>query len=290
MSRILSRAPLAGALLALALGVPALAQDPNKDPGPYKDPDQTKPFKHGLKPFKRDQGTSADLAKHVKGILAALGKRYPNWPYDPAKGAPAPKVKTPPKAGGGGLKPPTPKGPKRPAPTTRTAEEIAKDTLLQTLRGWTPSKEALVDVLTNEGILSIGKKIYKQGKRTFEHDEPRAIADALGLHPSLTEVKVFTASTEDLLTMELETVSASEFASGLRDLARHLKPRYRFYVVVLNRTEVEKKKRPAPAGSLDSADLRLQLFALSGGKWIYVGRIWRLDQDAAAAAKKAPSK
>ena len=102
MSKALSRAPLAGALLALALGVPALAQDPKQDP------DSAQPTKSGRKPFKRDQGTRDDLAKHVKGILAELGKRYPDWPYDPAKGAPAKPAK--PEAGGG-LKPPTPKGP-----------------------------------------------------------------------------------------------------------------------------------------------------------------------------------
>lgn len=303
MSRQGSRVRLFGiaALLGACCGAPALAQDPKPSPenGPKKDapPKAEDAPKSGRQAFKRDQGTSAELAKHVQGVLAELGKRYPDWRYDaskagtpvggPSSGSATPTKETP-KTPGGGLRPPPTKGPVAKGPaSTRTPEEVAKDSLLQTLRGWQPTKEALIDVLTLDGIKAIGKSTYKIGKRTFAADEPRAIASALGIHPSLSGVKVYRASTEELLSMELETVSATEFASGLRDVARYLKPRYQFYVVTLDRPEAEKKKAPLPKGAIDTVDARLQLFAKSGKTWIYVGRIWRLEKDLKEPRKKS---
>ncbi len=300
MSRGLQRLALA-ALLSACCGLPALAQDPKETPeapnegdakGDAKSGEGEAAPKSGRQPFSRDQGSVQELTGEVQAVLAELKKRYPDWRYDLSKagtpvGGPSGGAATPketPKKTGGGLQPPPQKGPvvKGPSPSERSPEEVEKDTLLQRLRAWAPTKVALIDVMTVEGVFAIGKSTYTVGKRTFGPDEPRAIAENLGIHPSLSEVKVYQATTEELQTMELETVSAIEFASGLRGVAAHLKPRYRFYVVTLDRPAKEKEQAPMPKGAIDSVDARLQLFAKSGGKWIYVGRIWRLEKDLAA--------
>jgi len=293
VSRGLQRVALA-ALLSTCCGGLAFAQDPKETPKKDAPSDDKKSDegkdapKSGRQPFSRDQGSTAELAGEIKAVLAALKTRYPDWRYDtskagtpvggPSGGSAAPK-EAPKKTGG--LQPPPKKGPvvKGPTPGERSAEEVEKDTLLKRLRAWRPTKEALIDVMTPEGVWDIGKSTYKVGKRTFGPDEPRAIAENLGIHPSLSEVKVYQATSEELQTMEFESVSAIEFASGLRGVAQHLKPRYRFYVVTLDRPAKAKESAPMPKGAIDSVDARLQLFAKSGGKWIYVGRIWRLEKD-----------
>lgn len=295
MSRTLRRFALA-ALLSACCGVPALAQDPKETPpakgeGAKSGEGEDAP-KSGRQPFQRDQGTAAALEGEIKAVLAELKKRYPNWSYDASKagipvGGPsgtAGASKEAPKKTGGGLQPPPKTGPviKGQPSGERTPEEVEKDTLLKRLRAWRPTKEAVIDVMTVEGVLEIGKATYKVGKRTFAPDEPKAIAENLGIHPSLSVVKVHQATTEELQTMEFESVSSIEFASGLRGVAQHLKPRYQFYVVTLDRPAEEKKKTPMPKGAIDTVDARLQLFAKSGGNWVYVGRIWRLEKDLAA--------
>lgn len=281
MSRALQRLALA-ALLGAACGAPALAQDPKEG---AKSGEEAEAPKSGRQPFSRDQGSAAALEAEVKALLSELGKRYPDWSYDASKagipvggpsGGAAAKEATPKK--GGGLKPPPKTGPVVKGPE-KTPEEAAKDPLLQRLRALQPTKEALIDVLTVEGVLAIGKATYQVGKRTFAPSEPKAIAENLGIHPSLSVVKVHQATTEELQTMEFESVSSIEFASGLRGVAQHLKPRYRFFVVTLDRPAEAKKKAPMPEGAIDTVDARLQLFAKSGGKWVYVGRIWRLEKD-----------
>jgi hypothetical protein len=292
VSRGLQRFALA-ALLTGVCGLPVVAQEPKEAPKKEdaKSGEGEEAPKSGRRPFKRDQGTAAALEGELKAVLAELKKRYPDWRYDankagtpvggPSSGAAAPKGA--PKKAGGGLQPPPKKGPVIKGPKgERSPEEIEKDTLLKRLRAWRPTKEAVIDVMTVEGVLEIGKATYKVGKRTFGPDEPKAIAENLGIHPSLTEVKVYQATTEELQTMEFESVSATEFASGLRGVAMHLKPRYQFYVVTLDRSAEEKKKAPMPKGAIDTVDARLQLFAKSGGSWIYVGRIWRLEKDLAS--------
>jgi len=300
VSRGLQRVALA-ALLCTCCGVSAFAQDPKETPSKTSPDDAKKSDqgeeapKSGRQPFSRDQGSTAELAGEIKAVLAALQTRYPDWRYDaskagtpvggPSGGAVAPKET--PKKTGGGLQPPPKGGPvvKGQPSGERSAEEVEKDALLKRLRAWRPTKEALIDVLTPEGVWEIGKSTYTVGKRTFGPDEPRAIAENLGIHPSLSEVKVYQATTEELQTMEFESVSSIEFASGLRGVAQHLKPRYRFYVVTLDRPAKEKESAPMPKGAIDSVDARLQLFAKSGGKWIYVGRIWRLEKDLKAGTK-----
>lgn len=257
--------------LTLALAGSASAQDEDPAKTGKASSDDTKGGE-GRVPFKREQGTCAALEAQFKQILAALGQRYPDLPY------PSPTQTAGPDSGG--LKRP---GGEKPAATTppdaeQRAEQERKDPLLASLRAWRPTKEALVDVLTPEGLRALGKVVYTRGRVRFAPSDPRQIAQSLGLHPSMSEVQVFSASSEELATMESGTVSAKEFASGLRGLAQYLKPRYQFYVVVLDRPAAEKARNPKPKDALDSADARLQLFVHSGQGFVYLGRLWRLPE------------
>ncbi len=131
------------------------------------------------------------------------------------------------------------------------------------LAAWRPDAEAARDLLRGGPDGALGKAALAEAEVTFA-GAPAEVAARLGLRPDLTEVEVFEAWTEDLATMQPESVAAREFASGLRWVAKHLPERYRWYVVALR-----------PKGS-DEA-VRLQVFAYSGKRWVYLGRLWRLD-------------
>lgn len=255
--------------LALGAGSAASAQEDPDEPAKTdeKSPRDAK-APEGRVPFKREQGSSEALAAELKQLLTDLGKRYPELPY-PAAGAASASGQF------GGLKAPSPAPEVRP-PQDR-AEQERQDPLLARLSAWRPTKAALGDVLSEEGVRAIGKAIYVRGRARFRAGDPGLIARELGLHPSMSEVQVFSASTEELATMESGTVAAREFASGLRGMTQFLKPRYQFYVVVLNRPEAAKAKQPKPKDALDPADARLQLFVHSGKGFVYLGRIWRLE-------------
>jgi len=135
----------------------------------------------------------------------------------------------------------------------------------EALRSLAPDEKALKDAFTEAGYKELGTELLEGATKLFAGETPE-ILERLGLKPDLETVEVFKASTEDLLTMESGTDAAREFASGLRRTARHLKPRYHWYCAVL-RSKVE-----------GSPDCRLQLFFHSEGRWVLLGRIWRLDE------------
>lgn len=266
--------------LALAQGTPEPkpAESPSEkapaEPGETDKPDD-KPAKPAPKPgekgwkggrvkFKRTQGTAAELKAKFVAFQKELAARYPSLGKTPSKDKPKE---------GPGLEPPGPKTPKTPE-----KDEPKKDPVLETLRSFQPTKPALEDLLTRPGLEAMGRQIFKSGEKLFASDVP-TICKRLKLRPELTEVEVFSATTEDLLTMDLESDAAREFASGLRRTARFLKPRYRWFVVVLNRPQAVKDKAPAPkTPSLDPADARLQLWGFSQGRYVLLGKIWRRDK------------
>ena len=131
------------------------------------------------------------------------------------------------------------------------------------LAAWRPDAEVVRDLLRGGPDGPLGKAALAEAEVTFA-GAPAEVAARLGLRPDLAEVEVFEAWTEDLATMQPESVAAREFASGLRWIAKHLPARYRWYVAVLR-----------PKGS-DEA-VRLQVFAFSARRWVYLGRLWRLD-------------
>lgn len=138
----------------------------------------------------------------------------------------------------------------------------------EALRAMGPDEAALKDAFTDEGFKALGPRILERAPQLFA-GEPAEIARRLGLRPELETVDVFTASTEDLQTMEFGTDAAREFASGLRRTAQHLKPRYVWYCAVL------KAKGAAP----DDHGTRLQLFFFRDGKFVLLGRIWRIEDE-----------
>ena len=135
----------------------------------------------------------------------------------------------------------------------------------EALRSLAPDEKALKDAFTEAGYKELGAELLEGATKLFAGETPE-ILERLGLKADLETVEVFKASTEDLLTMESGTDAAREFASGLRRAARHLKPRYHWYCAVL-RSKVE-----------GSPDCRLQLFFHTEGRWVLLGRIWRLDE------------
>jgi hypothetical protein len=135
----------------------------------------------------------------------------------------------------------------------------------EALRSLAPDEKALKDAFTEAGYKELGAELLEGATKLFAGETPE-ILERLGLKPDLETVEVFKASTEDLLTMESGTDAAREFASGLRRTARLLEPRYHWYCAVL-RSKVE-----------GSPDCRLQLFFHSEGRWVLLGRIWRLDE------------
>ncbi len=135
----------------------------------------------------------------------------------------------------------------------------------EALRSLAPDEKALKDAFTEAGFKELGTELLEGATKLFAGETPE-ILERLGLKPDLETVEVFKASTEDLLTMESGTDAAREFASGLRRTARLLEPRYHWYCAVL-RSKVE-----------GGPDCRLQLFFHSEGRWVLLGRIWRLDE------------
>lgn len=134
------------------------------------------------------------------------------------------------------------------------------------LNAFKPDDEALKEAFTEEGYKALAPKITESAPKLFS-GQPAEIAARLGLKPEQSEVEVFMASTEDLLTMESGTDAAREFASGLRRTAQHLKPRFVWYCAVA------KGKGPADEPA------RLQLFFFHKGRFVLLGRIWRIDDE-----------
>jgi len=127
-----------------------------------------------------------------------------------------------------------------------------------------PDEDVVEDVFTPEGQETLGPRLLEGVGRLFE-GEPMEVAGRLPLSPKRTEVEVFTASKEDLSSMEYGTVAARHFASGLRAMADMLKAQYHFYSV----------RMTDPADEEGRGEY-LQLFVYSGGRYVLLGRIWRL--------------
>lgn len=140
----------------------------------------------------------------------------------------------------------------------------------EALRTFKPSEAALRDAFTDEGFKALAPRILSRAPELFE-GEPARIAERLNLRPELEQVQVFAATTEDLLTMEAGTDAAREFASGLRRTAEHLKKRYVWYCAVLKPT--------GPAAEDPTKAARLQLFFFHEGKFVLLGRIWRIEDE-----------
>jgi hypothetical protein len=247
---------LSALLGVLCVLTPAFAQGEKAPPKPGK-----KGWKGGRVKFKRAQGSSKELEAKIKGFMKELAVRYP--------------MRKPGKDGkdGGGLTPPTPKKPgEKPGKDGKK-----KDPLLELMRTWRPTKAVLEDAFTVEGLKAMGKTIRTSAKKLFAGDV-KSISKRLGIRPDYKEVQVFGASSEDLVGMDLESVAGKEFAGGLKRTARFLKPRYHWYVVVLNRPKEVKAKDKNKRPKLDSADARIQLWVFSGGHYRLLGRIWRLDK------------
>jgi hypothetical protein len=140
----------------------------------------------------------------------------------------------------------------------------------EALRAFKPTEAALTDAFTEAGFKALAPRILERAPELFG-GEPAKLAERLNLRPDLEQVEVYTASTEDLLTMEPGTDAAREFASGLRRTAEHLKGRYQWYCAVLRPT--------GPAAEDPSKVARLQLFFFHEGKFVLLGRIWRIEDE-----------
>lgn len=140
----------------------------------------------------------------------------------------------------------------------------------EALRALKPSEGALRDAFTEDGFKALAPRILERAPELFA-GEPAKIAERLSLRPELEQVEVFTARTEDLLSMEVGTDAAREFASGLRRTAEHLKARYVWYCAVLKPT--------GPAAEDPAQATRLQLFVFHEGKFVLLGRIWRIEDE-----------
>lgn len=140
----------------------------------------------------------------------------------------------------------------------------------EALRALAPTEAALRDAFTEEGWKALAPRILERAPQLFA-GEPIEIAQRLSLRPGLGQATVFRASTEDLLSMESGSDAAREFASGLRRAARHLKPRYVWYCAVLTPR--------GPAADDPAQAARLQLFFFHEGKFVLLGRIWRIEDE-----------
>lgn len=253
---------LVGALLAVLLGaLPAAAQQP--DPN-------SEEWKGGRVKFAREQGSEAELREQLVALLAALGCPDPVGVEDPDAEATPPEPAKPPKAtpkpDGEGLPTPPPARPKDPAPTPPAAAKPDPKAALAALKKLAPTPAALQEVLGKDGNAALGEKVLAEASALFAGEDAAEIAKRLGLDPALRRVEVYRASTEDLLTMDYESAAAREFASALRRTARLLPARFHFYAVVLRRTPD------------DTQPVRLQLFVRAKDRYVYLGRIWKLDE------------
>lgn len=140
----------------------------------------------------------------------------------------------------------------------------------EVLRAFQPNEAALRDAFTEDGFKALAPRLLERAPAIFS-GEPAKIAERLNLRADQEQVTVFTASTEDLLTMEPGTDAAREFAGSLRRTAAHLKPRYVWYCAVLKPT--------GPAAEDPTQTARLQLFFFHEGKFILLGRIWRIEEE-----------
>ncbi|MEZ6187079.1 MAG: hypothetical protein R3F62_18975 [Planctomycetota bacterium] len=142
------------------------------------------------------------------------------------------------------------------------------DTANEALRSLIPSKGAVEAALTKEGFAALGGAIQASSKETFGSGPEQALKH-LALSPELRKVDVFSATTEDLLSMETETTAAREFASGLRTVAAHLKPGETFYCAHLY---------PRDAKDDPRAGTRLQVFFFHEDRFVYLGPLWKLAE------------
>jgi len=143
------------------------------------------------------------------------------------------------------------------------------DVVSETLRTLIPGKAAVEAALTKEGFAALGGKIQSYAKETFSAG-PKSALEKLGVTEDLRRVKVYSATTEDLQSMEVETVAAREFAGGLRNVANHFKPYQTFYCAHMVPRSAEEDD--AQAGT------RLQLFYFHEGRFVYLGPVWKFQK------------
>lgn len=130
-----------------------------------------------------------------------------------------------------------------------------------------PDEKVIADAFAPEAVEKVKPKLLEQSKALFA-GEPAEIAKRLKLDPAYSDVTVFQATTEDLLSMEAETDAARHFAGGLRRGAQLLRPRVRFYAVLMRKPEA-----PELEGGI-----RLQIFVHFQGRYVLLGKVWKLDE------------
>src|SRR5690606_33650268 len=109
---------------------------------------------------------------------------------------------------------------------------------LEQLRAFAPDEAAVADAFRPVARDRVGPKLLAAAEKLFA-GKTEEIAARLGIRPEHRVVKVHATTTEELIGMELGTVAAREFASGLRRVADGLQPHYTWYVVVLRAEEPE---------------------------------------------------
>ncbi len=279
MSARAPRAPLAGALaVALLVASPTRAQEEGGEPAPEAKegegeeaqpkpaprPDQPS-WKGGRYEVERAQGSAKELEERFAKLLAALAAEREGTAEAPAPGE-----------GGADEGLGTP--PARPKPAAGEAPAAA----LEQLRALAPDAAAVADAFRPVAHDRVAPKLLAAAEKLFA-GKTEEIAARLGIRPEHRVVKVHAATTEELLGMELGTVAAREFASGLRRVADGLKPGYTWYVVVL-RPEAPKPEEPLdptdwdlPAPRDPKGVTRLQLFFHHEGRYVLLGRLWRME-------------
>lgn len=270
-------ARLAGALaVALLIAAPARAQEEGEGPAPErKEGEEAQPkaaprpdqpgWKGGRYTVERAQGSAKELEERFAKLLAALAAER-----EAAAQAPAPASSD---AGEGlGAPPPRP----------RPAEGEASASALEQLRALAPDAAAVADAFRPVAHDRLAPKLLAAAEKLFA-GKTEEIAARLGIRPEHRIVKVHAATTEELGGMELGTVAAREFASGLRRVADGLQPGYTWYVVVLRpeEAEPEEPRDPTdwdlPTPRDPKGVTRLQLFFHHEGRYVLLGRLWRME-------------
>lgn len=253
------------ALVALALVAAVAAPGFAQEGGEGKKDPTTRHWPGGKVAFKREQGSEAELKQRIETLLRTIAKE--------ARGEAAPAPAEDPE----GLQPPA--GEEAAAPP-------AKQTALEMLRSLAPDEAAVREAFGASGQRELGPKLLAAASRLFEGDGP-AIARRLGIRPQHRVVDVYGATSEELAAMDLGTVAAREFAAGLRRVASHLRPQFRWYVVVLRpkaddaaeeQEELDPTDWDLPTPRDAEGTTRLQLLFRCKDRYVLLGRIWRLDQ------------
>lgn len=141
------------------------------------------------------------------------------------------------------------------------------DKARELLTAMAPDEKVVDDAFAPDANQAIKQRLLEHSKALFA-GEPQEVAKRLRLDPAYSEVIVYEATTEDLQSMEAETDAARHFAGGLRRAASLLRPRVKFYAVQLRKPESPETE----------AGIRLQIFVHYEGRYVLLGKIWKLEE------------